>query len=515
MRLVWLKKLLFTTGFLLLMPLSLIAHPFDEINHSIVFRFQDDSNIRIEYSIYLGGQYQLEWTRYDTPLSRTLEKPEQDKWAEYILQNILLKVNDVPIDLQTASAVFPVFNDFFTSTDPYIRFIFETTKPVSFGKTTDVYFNTFVYDKTFIGRIEYGWNGRKLAVQQELPAENPRKIKLVLTASDSDTNMPLKNPPPPARQKDSLIELLEQNIYWALLAAFGFGLLHALQPGHGKAIVGAYLIASEGRIIDAVLLGIIVTLTHTLAVIILAGVVGYLISTGATSEETVKPWLMLCSGGIIAVIGVWMFIARGILGHTHTHSHGAGHEHEEAHPHTHENNEHAHSDEDEHDHNHHHDHDHDHGHHHDHSHDNHHHEHTEEHGHDHPHEDTEHDHEEKESVENKRPGLWSLLSLGISGGMVPCPEALALLVFAVAAGQAAKALFLILSFSAGLAVVLIVIGIVMVLTKKMFAKSKSTGKIIRILPFVSSVFITTVGLVLLLKALEVMNVIGKTGWLPF
>ncbi len=99
--------------------------------------------------------------------------------------------------------------------------------------------------------------------------------------------------------------------------------------------------------------------------------------------------------------------------------------------------------------------------------------------------------------------------------MVPCPEALALLVFAVAAGQAAKALFLILSFSAGLAVVLIVIGIVMVLTKNMFAKSKSTGKIIRILPFISSVFITLVGLVLLLKALEVMNVIGRMEWMPF
>ncbi|MBI5360363.1 MAG: sulfite exporter TauE/SafE family protein [Planctomycetes bacterium] len=475
------------------MPLILLAHPFDEINHSIVFKFQDNSNIRIEYSVYLGGQYQLEWTRYDTPLSRTLEKPEQDKWADYILQNMLLKVNDVPADLQAVSAVFPAFNDFFTSTDPYIRFVFETATPVSFAKTTNVYFSTFVYDKTFIGRIEYGWNGRKLAVQQELPTENPRKIKLVLTASDSDTNMPLKNPPPPARQKGSLIELLEQNIYWALLAAFGFGLLHALQPGHGKAIVGAYLIASEGRVIDAVFLGIIVTLTHTIAVIILAGVIGYLISTGATSEETVKPWLMLCSGGIIAIIGVWMFIARGIFGHTHTHDHGHGHIHGA-----------------EHDHDHHHDHDHDHEHNDAHNHDLNH-----DHGHSHAHEEHEHTHEENEPAENKRPGLWSLLSLGISGGMVPCPEALALLVFAVAAGQAAKALFLILSFSAGLAVVLIVIGIVMVLTKKMFAKSKSTGKIIRILPFVSSVFITLVGLVLLLKALEVMNVIGRMEWMPF
>lgn len=497
MHLIWLKKLLFTTGFLLLIPLSLLAHPFDEINHSVIFKFQDDSNIRIEYSVYLGGQYQLEWTRYDTPLSRTLEKSEQDKWADYILQNILLKVNDVPADLQTASAVFPVFNDFFTSTDPYIRFVFETAKPVSFGKTADIYFNTFVYDKTFIGRIEYGWNGRKLAVQQEQPAENPRKIKFILTASDSDTNMPLKNPPPPAKQKGSLIELLEQNIYWALLAAFGFGLLHALQPGHGKAIVGAYLIASEGRVIDAVLLGFIVTLTHTLAVIILAGVIGYLISTGATSEETVKPWLMLCSGGIIAIIGVWMFIARGILGHTHTHEHG--HSHETEHSHTHED---------------HHDHDHD-DHNGTHSHPHEGHEHTEEHGLEHTHEEAVHHHEENEPAENKRPGLWSLLSLGISGGMVPCPEALALLVFAVAAGQAAKALFLILSFSAGLAVVLIVIGIVMVLTKKMFAKSKSTGKIIRILPFISSVFITLVGLVLLLKSLEVMKVVGTMKWLPF
>ena len=115
-----------------------------------------------------------------------------------------------------------------------------------------------------------------------------------------------------------------------LLAAFGWGALHALSPGHGKAMVAAYLVGTRGSTRDALLLGATVTVTHTAGVIAL-GVVALGLSAWILPEQ-LYPWLTLLSGAL--VVGVGVSVLRGRLrGLGHRHPHGP---HDHAHgPHEH------------------------------------------------------------------------------------------------------------------------------------------------------------------------------------
>ena len=111
----------------------------------------------------------------------------------------------------------------------------------------------------------------------------------------------------------------------ALVVSFVLGGLHALTPGHGKAIVAAYLVGSKGRVIDAVFLGLVVTFTHTFSVIALGIVM--LVAQGFAPEDIV-PWLSLFSGVLIVGIGAWLltrnmkqYYSGGAQSHAHGHHH--------------------------------------------------------------------------------------------------------------------------------------------------------------------------------------------------
>ncbi len=94
----------------------------------------------------------------------------------------------------------------------------------------------------------------------------------------------------------------------ALMAAVGFGALHALSPGHGKTIVAAYLVGSKGTGKHALLLGLTVTATHTSSVYALGFVTLYL--SQYVVPERLYPWLSLISGGIIVLMGLSLFYGR-------------------------------------------------------------------------------------------------------------------------------------------------------------------------------------------------------------
>ncbi len=285
-----------------------------------------------------------------------------------------------------------------------------------------------------------------------------------------------------------------------LAVAFFLGCGHALSPGHGKTVVAAYLVGSKGRIRDAVFLGTVVTATHT-SVVILLGIVTLSLSQFIL-PETLYPYLAFTSGALIVGLGIWMLLIRlralfgpgGFDPHDHSHDHGA-HDHDHDHPHDHD---HSHD----HDHG---DHDHDHGHAHAHDpamgHD---------HADDHSHADHDHDHGHPPGYHDHGDGhghahfpdpsqpvtLRSLLSLGISGGMVPCPSALVVLLAAVAYHRVAFGLALVMSFSLGLALVLIAIGIAMVLAGK-FMQTRfgvRDSRWVRRLPVLSAVIVILFGL---------------------
>ena len=273
----------------------------------------------------------------------------------------------------------------------------------------------------------------------------------------------------------------------ALVISFVLGGLHALTPGHGKAIVAAYLVGSKGRVIDAVFLGLVVTFTHTFSVIAL-GVV--MLVAGSFAPDDVVPWLSLFSGVLIVGIGAWLLtknMKQYYSGGAHSHGHAHGHSH---HPHDHDHDhDHEHSHDDDHDHNHDHDHDHDHPHTDDHSHD--------DHGHTHSHGGHTHSH-----VPSERTGFWGLLSLGISGGIVPCVDALIGLLFAISLNKLAWGLIILCAFSLGLAAVLVVIGILMVLAKPLIERFTGEGIWLQRLPIMSAAVVILLGAVLAFKALN-------------
>jgi nickel/cobalt transporter (NicO) family protein len=113
-----------------------------------------------------------------------------------------------------------------------------------------------------------------------------------------------------------------------LLAAFGWGALHALSPGHGKAMVAAYLVGTRGKPRHAVALGATVTVTHTIGVFAL-GVVTLALSQYVLPED-LYPWLTLTSGLLVVTVGAAVLRSRMRKAkHAHSHHH---HHHDHDHP---------------------------------------------------------------------------------------------------------------------------------------------------------------------------------------
>lgn len=253
-------------------------------------------------------------------------------------------------------------------------------------------------------------------------------------------------------------------VFAALLAA-ALGAFHALEPGHGKTVVAAYLVGSRGTARHALLLGLIVTASHTAGVYLLGGVTLY--ASRYIVPERLYPWLGAVSGLIIAALGFALFLRR-YAGRDEHHGH-AHHGHDHAHGH--------------------HDHGHPHGH-----------EHVHDHGHDHGH----HHH----VPAGQTVSLRQLFALGITGGIVPCPAALVVLLSAVALRRVGFGLFLIAAFSVGLAAVLIAIGLLMVYARRLMARFQGEGRVVtRWLPLTSSAVMTVLGLAIAGQALMAAGIL--------
>ena len=98
--------------------------------------------------------------------------------------------------------------------------------------------------------------------------------------------------------------------------------------------------------------------------------------------------------------------------------------------------------------------------------------------------------------------LGSLLGLGITGGIVPCPGALVILLTAIALNRIVFGLSLIVAFSVGLAAVLITIGVLMVTARSFMDRFTSrAGRLTQVLPMVSAVVISVLGVVIAMQAL--------------
>ncbi len=254
-------------------------------------------------------------------------------------------------------------------------------------------------------------------------------------------------------------------LLFLLLAAFGWGALHALSPGHGKAMVAAYLVGTRGTSRDAVALGAVVTVTHTIGVFAL-GLVTLLLAQYIVPDD-LYPWLNVVSGLLVVAIGgaiLWsrLQVARGrrasALGdhhhdhddaHGHAHAHGGGHHHHHEHGHHH------------------------HGHHH--------------HG---------HGDDGRRAVSRK-----GILGMGASAGLIPCPSALVVLLGAVSQQQIMLGMALIVTFSIGLAATLTALGLVVVRAGTVASRLNVPPLLTRAVPAASALVIVVAGAVLTGRAL--------------
>jgi ABC-type nickel/cobalt efflux system permease component RcnA len=244
----------------------------------------------------------------------------------------------------------------------------------------------------------------------------------------------------------------------ACLAAIGWGAAHALTPGHGKAIVGAYLVGSRGTTGHALYLGLTVTATHTIGVFTL-GLIALLASRHVLAEQ-LFPWLAAVSGVIVIALGVSMLVKRArLLFHPrmlHQRPHRVGHHHD---PH-------------------------------DHNHQNHPHDHGEHHGHSHL----------PPGADGAAVTVRSLLGLGISGGLLPCPSALVLLLTAMSLQRTGFGLLLLIAFSLGLAGVLTGVGLLFLKGSQLLQASPRVAAMSRYIPAVSAVVILILGVGITVEA---------------
>ncbi len=240
-------------------------------------------------------------------------------------------------------------------------------------------------------------------------------------------------------------------------AAFVAGALHAMSPGHGKTIVAAYLVGARGTLKHAVFLGAMVTFTHTISVFAL-GLVTLFLSQYILPERIV-PWMGAISGLAIVMVGMNLFqkrLAKLTGGGGDSHGHDHRHDDGQDHGHTHDHGSGAH-----------------------------------------------HHHDLPEKIT-----LGSLTALGVSGGLVPCPTALVLLLSAIAMGRAAYGLTLLVSFSLGLALVLMAIGGAVLYAKSLLPAMPSitSSRAFQVVPVLSAAVIVGVGVLMTGAALGVFKV---------
>lgn len=252
-------------------------------------------------------------------------------------------------------------------------------------------------------------------------------------------------------RSSALSDLLARNVqtpFWialTILAAFGLGALHGLEPGHGKALLAFTLVGSRATFKQALVLAAALTFAHTIAVVLLGLLLCF--ATGFATERLFT-WITLLSGVAVAVIG-----ARALASATsHTFAHLLGHTH--------------------------------------------HHDHAHAHGHSH-------------AIAGSEPlHFRNAVVAAMSGGIAPCPAAIVVLLTALHLHRVGYGLALIVIFSLGLAAVLGGLGLAVVHGAAWLGRRQLFARITRIAPFVTAGVISVFGAVMFAQGLTGEGVVA-------
>jgi nickel/cobalt exporter len=290
-------------------------------------------------------------------------------------------------------------------------------------------------------KIEADESVRKRPVEKLEPEEEDRLRKITIVLAPTTAPAPTIEPMPvPRRTRESHDErfglmrlILDDYGFWlTMLAAFLIGAAHALTPGHGKTLVAAYLVGERGTVWHALYLGLVTTLTHTGVVLALAAVLHF---SSQEMQRTIKGWIENGLGFVVGLIiigmGFWLFLQRVAGRADHIHLDG-GHRH--------------------------------------------------------------HHSGEKTPIPAARSlSWWGITVLGMTGGMIPCWDAIGVLAISVGTNKMGLVLPAVLVFSAGLAFVLVVIGILVVQMPRYVESRFGRGRVLRALPIVSAILVMLMG----------------------
>ncbi len=283
------------------------------------------------------------------------------------------------------------------------------------------------------------------------------------------------------------VTLLQQGNSWLFVpSAVLLGALHGLEPGHSKTMMAAFIVAIRGTLAQAVLLGLSATVSHTAVVWVVALAGLYFGRSWNTAAS--EPYLQAASAVLIIAVAAWMLWRTRQIGRVRDGLH--------AHPHDH-----------------HHDHDHDHGHAHHHGHTN-----IRAHAHDHerghahpaiagyqvfelvapgyqdPHE-LAHANDIRRRFAHREVTTAQIVVFGLTGGLIPCPASITVLLLCLQLKRLALGATLVLSFSVGLALTMVAVGAVAALGVQHAARRFSGfGALARRAPYFSGALILLVGL---------------------
>lgn len=233
-----------------------------------------------------------------------------------------------------------------------------------------------------------------------------------------------------------ILQLGAAHAWLYLPAAVVLGALHALEPGHAKSLMAAYIISIRGTAAQAALLGLSAAVGHTIVVWILA-IAALLFGQDLIAEQT-EPWLTLLSGVLVILLAGRMFLLSRADNH-HGHDHHDGHSH---------------------------DHDHDHVHHH-------------------------------RSRPKTGTGALDIVWFGFTGGLVPCSAAIAVLLVCFQTREFALGVAMVAAFSIGLAATLVAIGMAASwASRKAITSWPWLDRITRGLPYLSAGIVMILGLVM-------------------
>lgn len=389
-------------------------------------------------------------TEIDSDGNAQISDAEAQAYAEGVLSSVTLQVDGQPVSLAVTSVDMP---DYLNIQAGYgtIRIFTSGTLPEGMSGAHEIaYENGYAptgsaYQvNTFIAKdaaLTLGTQNRD-SIQQRMTME------YAIGGSAPATDGLTGTTPGTAAQAQRLLGYLDTPSLspWQMLLALGLavmlGGLHALTPGHGKTLVAAYLVGSRGTVRHAAALGAIVTFTHTASVIAIG--LAALFASQFIMPDVLVPAMEVLSGALVVVMGArlirqrWgMFRSSRSAAQVHTHDHDHAHEHS-----------HDHSD-----------------------------------GHVHTH------------LPPEGFTIGGLVAMGVTGGLVPCPEALGIMIIAVGLNRIALGLGLIVSFSFGLAAVLIALGVLLVRSRSLVERAGGFGSRLTVgLPLGSAVLVTLLGI---------------------